>query len=427
MPHSKRRSISDYWKNDPHLGTTSFGKFMSRNRFQLLLSTLHFASNERPNPRDRLWKVRNIMKMLTDRFSRFLVPFKKLVIDESLTLFKGRLLFKQFIRTKRHRFGFKQFVLCDCETGYILDILVYSGTNVDFNRNDPLGSTGGLVKTLLAPYMHKGHILYIDSYYSSPQLSRFLHTKKVGTCCTVRKTRKNMPPVFTNQNSRQGDYHLQKSEKILAMRWHDKREVTMLSTLHMGEMADSGKTDYRTGERILKPDLVLDYNTNMRLVDKADMMISNVECVRKTVRWHHKLFIHLLDVTLLNSYIIMLTQSGRRPTSLGDFTYSVGHQLLQKYGQQRMRHPGRPGIQQREVPDRLACAAWICRHSLKPIPPRPSEVASNRRMGRKLCHVCKKTTRRPKKNKWTYFICKECKIPLCPGKCYTEYHSLRAI
>lgn len=154
------------------------------------------------------------MKMLSDRFSRLFVPFKKLVIDESLTLFKGRLLFKQFLRTKRYRFEFKQFVLCDCETGYILDILVYSGTNIDFNRNDPLGSTGGLVKTLLAPYMDKGHILYIDSYYSSPQLSRLFHTKKVGTCCTVRKTRKKMPPFFPNQNSRQGDYHLQNCEKI---------------------------------------------------------------------------------------------------------------------------------------------------------------------------------------------------------------------
>ncbi|KAK3884758.1 hypothetical protein Pcinc_010997 [Petrolisthes cinctipes] len=95
--------------------------------------------------------------------------------------------------------------------------------------------------------------------------------------------------MFTTQKSRSGDYHLQKSGKILAVRWHDKREVTALSTFHKGDMTDSGKTNYRTGEQILKPDLIIDYTENMRLVDKADMMTSFVECVRKTVRWYHKL------------------------------------------------------------------------------------------------------------------------------------------
>lgn len=86
----------------------------------------------------------------------------------------------------------------------------------------------------------------------------------------------------------------------------------MLSTVHKDEMVDSGKKNFRTGEAILKPDLVVvDYTKNMRLVDKADMMISSVECVRKTVRWYHKLFFHLLDVTLLNSYIIILKHSGK--------------------------------------------------------------------------------------------------------------------
>lgn len=95
-----------------------------------------------------------------------------------------------------------------------------------------------------------------------------------------------MPPSFINQDSRRGDCHLQKNEKLLAISCHNKREVTMLSTLHTGEMVDSGKIDYRTGEPILKPDMVVDYTKNMRLVDKADMMISFVECVRKTMRWY---------------------------------------------------------------------------------------------------------------------------------------------
>lgn len=155
------------------------------------------------------------------------------------------------------------------------------------------------------------------------------------------------------------DCHLQKHENILAVQWHDKRDVTMLSTLHKGEMVDSGKTDIRTGERILKPDLVVDYKKNTRLIDKADMMISFVECTWRTMRWYQKLFVHLLDVTLLNSYIIMLVHSGRWPTSLRQFPYSVAYQLLEKYGQPAERHPGRHPTHLREVCTWPTSRCWL--------------------------------------------------------------------
>lgn len=77
MPHSKKQILSDYWKRDKLLGATSLSKFMSRNRFQALLRNLHFASNTMPRQRDRLWKVRDIMKTMTDRYSRFFVPTRK--------------------------------------------------------------------------------------------------------------------------------------------------------------------------------------------------------------------------------------------------------------------------------------------------------------------------------------------------------------
>ena len=40
----------------------------------------------------------------------------------------------------------------------------------------------------------------------------------------------------------------------------------------------------------MKPDFVVDYNKNMHLVDKADMQISSVKCVRKTAQVVQKNF-----------------------------------------------------------------------------------------------------------------------------------------
>ena len=93
------------------------------------------------------------------------------MIDESLVLFKERLIFKQYISSKRHRFGIKLFVLCDCATGIILDVIVYSGTDVDIFKDDNFGLSGAIVKKFMAPYLNKGHILYTEDWYTSPSMS----------------------------------------------------------------------------------------------------------------------------------------------------------------------------------------------------------------------------------------------------------------
>ena len=40
----------------------------------------------------------------------------------------------------------------------------------------------------------------------------------------------------------------------------------------------------------------------MRLVDKCDAMIGHVECMRKNKKWYKKLFYHLLDLSIVNSF-----------------------------------------------------------------------------------------------------------------------------
>ena len=48
-------------------------------------------------------------------------------IDESLLLWKRRLSWKQCIPNKRSRFGLKAFVLSEGSTGYVWNIILYTG------------------------------------------------------------------------------------------------------------------------------------------------------------------------------------------------------------------------------------------------------------------------------------------------------------
>jgi len=150
MARNKKLDISEYWSTDPLLYSPIFGKIMSRNRFQLLLRYIHFCNNKNQVTNDRLFKIDMVLQDIKNNFRSAMVPFQNLVIDESLVLWKGRLSFKQFIRTKRHRFGTKFFILCDVETDYILDFIIYTGKTTRLVSCDPnLVQSGAAVKTLM--------------------------------------------------------------------------------------------------------------------------------------------------------------------------------------------------------------------------------------------------------------------------------------
>ena len=116
---------------------------MSRERFQLLQRSLHFQNNQDPlyNPndpdRDGLFKIRTLIDMVRQKFSSVHYPPENLTVNESLVLYKGRLLYKQYIRTKRTRYGIKMFELATAD-GILLDFMIYQG-NIQSSLIQPPG------------------------------------------------------------------------------------------------------------------------------------------------------------------------------------------------------------------------------------------------------------------------------------------------
>jgi hypothetical protein len=65
--------------------------------------------------------------MINNAYAKFYNPSEHLAVDEIIVLFKGRVVFRQYIPKKHKRFGIKIFkLLCDC-TGYTYDMKVYLG------------------------------------------------------------------------------------------------------------------------------------------------------------------------------------------------------------------------------------------------------------------------------------------------------------
>ena len=408
-----KQNFRSYWEDGNNVTSTpNIKKYMKRSRFEEINRTLHFADLNSLDRNDRLSKARKLIEHVKKKFKSAYKPFQKLCIDESLVLFRGRVIFRQYIPSKRHRFGIKFFVLCDSVTGYILDYIVYSASAIDIPavaKKDPIGFSGSVVKTLLGQdYIGKGHILYTDNYYTSPALADFLQKNNTGLCGTVKSNRKQMAK-FPNKGP-QGTMQKKKAGKLLAISYTDKRQVLLLSTVHKGDMIDTNKKNRLTGEVIRKPDAICDYNKHMRLVDKADMMSSYIDCTRKSRKWPSRLFQHILRLCMVNAFILFKQVNVGYKKSLREFTMTVVTQTLSRNA---TKVPHRlSGLTNEE---RFNCDGFL-----------ESIAGVGNRKSYRRCHVCLQTCLQEQRRKETAYRCKSCKTPLCIEPCNELFHrSLR--
>ena len=111
------------------LCTPFYGQTMEHGRYCHILRFLHFTDNNKngaDRTDDRLWKIRDLFEIIRRNFPKFYNPFEHSAVDEIIVKFKGRVLFIQYILTKRKCFGIKRFKLC-YSTGYTYDMNVYLG------------------------------------------------------------------------------------------------------------------------------------------------------------------------------------------------------------------------------------------------------------------------------------------------------------
>ncbi|CAF3360073.1 unnamed protein product [Rotaria sp. Silwood2] len=408
MAHTKKSRIKDYWSTDPLIATPMFADIMSRDRFHLLLRFLHFNDNEYQPSDDKLHKIKPIIIHLRERFRKILVPYQDLCIDESLMLYKGRLSFKQYTPSKRRRFGIKIYFICDVHTGIILDFIIYTGAITDIIKFPDVGIFGSIVMTLMQSYLDKGHNLFLDSWFTSPILFETLHARSTGACGPVRVNRVGLPQFENKISSGQQVY--KSTDNMLALKWYDKREVTILSTIHQPQMRFTGKNNPKTKQPIRKPISIIDYNSKSGEIDKVYMQTSFVECIRKSVKWYRKLFFHMLDLLVFNTYLLYKMKAGERPQSV-DFHLQLIHEILQTY------HTPKPTIG-RSVhgckPTRLTG-----RHFPTLVP-----QTTERKNPQRKCFVCANTNRKPRTRTDSRYMCKDCDVGLCVVNCFEEFHTL---
>nr|XP_055037155.1 piggyBac transposable element-derived protein 4-like [Misgurnus anguillicaudatus] len=411
----EKSELEDYWAEYWPTATPGFGKVMSRNRFEMILSFLHFTNNEdcveRGQPGyDRLFKIRPIINLVIPRFSAVYGPSKQLSLDEMTIAFKGKSTLKMYNPNKPDKYGYKVFVLSEAKSGYVLQWSMYTGQSV--NVNPDFGATHLVVRELMAPYTGKGHEVYMDSYYTSPAIADELASNDLGLCGTVSSKRKGMPKGLTREQLplRKGDDPVfMRKGKMLACAWHDTKRLTMLSTLHSNtcvrkrirtKHTDSG---YR---EINRPVCVDDYNSFMGGVDTADQRMKTYLFPHRSRKWYNRIFNAILSVSMVNAHIIYCRCTAAPHKPLKVFVQDVITALLEGFSRTES-NKGRKSSSLGDLPQRLTERHFICQADGKPD-----------------CVVCSDRTR-PKGRRQTKYMCRQCGVGLCVVPCNERYHTMK--
>src|SRR5215469_12888690 len=272
MGHDQRGSLKDYWSREEQYCTPFYSNVMARDRFFHILRFLHFEDNDNPPSRDdpdydRLWKIRKIFDTLSNKFCEMYNPTEHLAVDEVIVLYKGRVIFRQYIPKKRKRFGIKIYKLCD-SLGYTYDMSVYLGKQRQ-HATAEITATHGTVLQVIRRVEGLGHKVFMDSYFTSPALFDDLFQRKINACGTVRHDRRGMPRDIGPKllKMKRGDIVTRVRGKLRAVRWKDRRDVYILTNMHAPPVEGNFTDD--SGHAI-KPRVVEDYNAYMGFVDKSD-------------------------------------------------------------------------------------------------------------------------------------------------------------
>nr|XP_005559135.2 piggyBac transposable element-derived protein 4 [Macaca fascicularis] len=413
----QKPELEMFWSTRPLLDTPYLRQIMTGERFLLLFRCLHFVNNSsisagQSKAHISLQKIKPVFDFLVNKFSTVYTPNRNIAVDESLMLFKGPLAMKQYIPTKRVRFGLKLYVLCESQSGYVWNALVHTGPGMNLKDSADGLKSSRIVLTLVNDLLGQGYCVFLDNFNISPMLFRELHQNRTDAVGTARLNRKQIPNDLKKRIAK-GTTVARFCGELMALKWCDEKEVTMLSTFHSDTMIE---VNNRNGKKTKKPRVIVDYNENMGAVDSADQMLTSYPSERKRHKvWYKKFFHHLLHITVLNSYILFKKDNPEHTMSHINFRLALIERMLEEH-----HKPGQQHLRGRPCSDDVTPLRLSGRHFPKSIPPTSGKQNPTGR-----CKICcsqyDKDGKRIRKE--TRYFCAECDVPLCVVPCFEIYHT----
>lgn len=238
-----------------------------------------------------------------------------------MVLWRGKLVFSQYIKGKQHKFGIKLYSLTE-PFGLTFHFMIYSGKD---NVLSGKAHSAKVVLKLMEGKLGKGHAIFMDNFYNSFLLALKLLFEKTYCTGTLREDQKYNPNEIKTAQLRKVESKAQHAEGIMVGKWRDKRTVLYKSSEYENNMVIVVNKKQQEKN---KPLPIVQYNAHMKGVDRAHQLLSYYPCERKTLRWYKKIFIHALSMIVVKSQLLYNMHTVDKKMSLYDFRYSLIQSLL---------------------------------------------------------------------------------------------------
>ena len=397
---------------------------LSRERFFAILAFLHVVDPGNKDPNNKLRKVESYINHFKKRCSELYKPKEHVAIDERMVKSRHRSGFRQYIKDKPTKWGIKLWVLADSSNGYTVDFNIYIGraAGQEVSAN---GLGYDVVMRLMAPYHNLGYHLFVDNFYSTLILFKDLFAKGILATGTILDRRRSFPEALRNskewaKGKERGCMRWVRDPPCLVLQWVDNKVVSMITTVgnandHVQVNRKQKNAGTWTNRHVRQPQIFQTYNLKMNAVDRSDQILSTFNIQRKCLQWWKTLFFHLIDIAVVNSYILFLEHQAKNPDDLKrpkgynqcDFRDELVRQIcgFEEYGDPPLYASGKP----RAPPSGFETEHMPCF----------SETRRN-------CVVCYKLEKVERKTFGN------CEAPLCEGKymhiskernCFKIFHS----
>ena len=407
VPLPRRRM---FWENAEDCRNELVASGLTVNRFEEILSVLHFVDNTKLDKTDKMAKVRPLLTLLNERFLLYWEPSQNVNVDESMVPYYGRHSAKQFIRGKPIRYGFKMWCL-NTPDGYLIQTEPYQGQGT-VKIQPELGVGGSVVMDLLAELPPNGYHVFLDNFFTSiPLLEELKLNGMLGTG-TVRANRTLKCPLITpdaikKQIRGKLDYRLETTSGTIIIRWNDNSCVTVASTasgVAPTKKARRWSAKQKEYIHIDMPQAITQYNACMGGTDRMDQNLGYYRPTMRIRKWFWPIVIFCLQTSMHNAW--QLYRKSAAPMQLDQlgFIRQVACAMIVKY---RTRQPvptaglsGRPKKDESRWPSDVRYDNTG--HFIVPAP------------RQRRCSLCKKNTTK---------MCSKC--PMCPlhEKCAIEFHT----
>jgi len=302
-----------YWSTSSRIFSVhGISELMSLQRFKDIYSMLCLRDSKKPE-KQKIEKIEPIVLAIVTNSQLHYLPRRELSIDESMIAFNGRCNLKVYMPLKPVKYGLKVYMLCEAATGFVINWMLHTG-NISKSEN---GVTYKTVMSLVEGIEGEYYKIFMDRFYTSIPLLIDLKAKGIGACGTTMKNclhlDKNSLDIIEKLKDREIVY-FEGPESITLTGWKDHKTVLVASNYHndtevkrqikVRKKDASNEKPSGSKEEVIIPESISHYIDGMDGVDSFDQLSSYYIPNLKSKRWYMKAFFHLLEISIMNSYII---------------------------------------------------------------------------------------------------------------------------